>query len=377
MQTEDIKKKGVGLLTMHRVVNFGSVLQAYATQQVLERLGYSCQLIDYQYPNTIHHGDKEKWPVLLNIYRWMMQWIHGRPGKKQADGFRRFREKYLKTTVYYPTYESLQENPPLFDSYLLGSDQTWNVRHIGHDDTFLLSFTDSPNKVSYAASAARSTLPEEYIKAFKKYIPRFKAISVREGNSQQLVLGLTGNKPPVMPDPTLLLNEMDWSRIGRISRFKAKKAPYILVYVLRYSFYPYPLATELIRRIYEKYGYHLVLIRYSMREKLGINDYENLYEGIAPEDFVSLFENASFVVTTSFHGTAFAINHNKPFYAIYDPELADDRIISLLKEVGLEDRAVPIHQSAPVIDSDIDYSRVNARLDEMRNKAFDFLKTNL
>ncbi len=370
-------KKTVGLLTMHRVVNFGSVLQAYATQAVLERLGYSCTIIDYQYPNKMHHGDKEKWPWLVAIYREIMQWLHGRPAKKQHSGFESFREKYLHTAGYYPTYESLQKNPPQFDTFLLGSDQTWNVRHIGHDDTFLLSFTDSKNKVSYAPSAARSTVDGEYIEAFKRYIPQFKAISVREKNTQQLVKGLTGKEPPILPDPTLLLDKEDWKKIGNSARFKVKKSPFILVYVLRYSFYPYPLATKLIKKVYEKYGYHLVIIRYSMREKLGIKDYENLYEGIAPEDFVALFEQASFVVTTSFHGTAFAINNNKPFYAIYDPNLADDRIISLLREVGLEDRAVSIHDAAPEVTDAIDYHAVNIKLDAMRKKACQFLTDNL
>lgn len=370
-------KKNIGLLTMHRVVNFGSVLQAYATQEIVNRLGYSCTIIDYLYPNSIHHGDKEKWAILVGIYRWMMQWVHGCPGKKQEEGFKQFRERYLHTTQYFPTYESLQKKPPQFDTYLLGSDQTWNTRHIGHDDTFLLSFTDSPHKVAYAPSAARNALSKKYVGAFKKYISKFKAISVREKNTQTLIETLLGEKPPIMLDPTLLLTKEDWHQIGNASCFKVKKSPFILVYVLRYSFYPYPLATELIQKIYEKYGYHLVLIRYSMREKLSVHDYENLYEGIAPEDFVYLFEQASFVVTTSFHGTAFAVNNNKPFYAIYNPELADDRIISLLREIGLEDRALSVNQPVPSINDSIDYDSVNQKLDKLRNRAYNFFKQNL
>jgi 4-hydroxy-L-threonine phosphate dehydrogenase PdxA len=114
-----------------------------------------------------------------------------------------------------------------------------------------------------------------------------------------------------------------------------------------------------------------------MREELGIYDYENLYEGIAPEDFVSLFANASFVITTSFHGTAFAINYNKPFYAIYDPDLADDRIISLLRLLGIEDRAVSIHQKLSEVNSRIDYRQVNDKLNSLKNDAFQFLRENL
>lgn len=376
MQTE-ILKKTIGLLTMHRVNNFGSVLQAFALQKVIEKLGYDCVLIDYQYPNNIHPEDKENRSLLLKIIRFIMSLLHGRPDNKMKIGIDKFRTNYFKLSEYYCDYDSLHHNPPSFDTYILGSDQTWNVRHIAHDDSFLLSFVKKGRKISYASSAARKSIAVDYYDSFKYYLSQFDAISVRESNTQKLIECLIGIKPPILLDPTLLLDNMDWHQIAKTSKYQVKKPPYILIYILRYSFYPYPLATEAIRKLYEKYGYHLVIIRYSMRERLGIRDYENLYEGIAPEDFVALFENASFVVTTSFHGTAFAINFNKPFYSIYDPESDDDRIISLLNQLGLQDRGLSIREKVFALHDHIDYSIANNKLNKLRKESLDYLNLNL
>lgn len=369
--------KSIGLLTTHRVYNFGSVLQAFALQKVIERIGFNCTLINYQFPNKIHATDKENRNPFLKVIRYIMSIKHGRPDKKMQMGIDIFRLNNLKMSVYYPDYDSLHQNPPVFDTYVLGSDQTWNVRHIAHDDTFLLSFANKGKKVSYASSAARKTIPQDYYDVFRNNLSQFDAISVRERNTQTLVERLIGIKPPILLDPTLLLDKQDWHHIALKSKYQVKRSPYILVYILRYSFYPYPLATEIIRNLYKKFGYHLVLIRYSMRERLGLRDYENLYEGIAPEDFVALFENASFVVTTSFHGTAFAINYNKPFYTIYDPESDDDRIISLLNQLGLQGRGLSIHENSPILSGDVDYSIANERLNELRKESLDYLNTNL
>lgn len=367
-------KKSIGLLTMHRVINFGSVLQAYATQSVIEKLGHKCTIIDYQYPNAIHPQDADAKSVVLAILRFFMSLLHGFPDVKQRKGFDEFRSNYLNLSEYYPNRESLRSKPPVFDKYVVGSDQTWNVRHTGGDDTFMLAFTSSTEKFSYGSSAARAMVDDEYVESFKGNLKKFKYISVREANTQSLVEKLIGEKVPVVLDPTLLLSDADWNVIANVSKLKIKK-PYILVYVLKYSFYPYPLATQLIRMIHELYKMPVVLIRYSMKEKLGIKgEVTNLYEGISPEDFVWLFQNASFVVTTSFHGTAFSINYQKPFYAIYHPEIEDDRIISLLSLLGIADRGIPIHGSVPAKVDDIDYESVNQRMKSEREKSIRFLK---
>ena len=200
------KGKNIGLLTMHRVYNFGSVLQAFALQKVIEKLGYKCTLIDYQYPNNVHPTDKENKNLILKFIRYILAIKHGRPDKKMRMGIDLFRLNNLKMSDYYPDYDSLHQNPPVFDTYVLGSDQTWNVRHIAHDDTFLLSFVNKGKKVSYASSAARKTIPQDYFDVFKKNLSQFDAISVRERNTQTLVERLIGIKQVSCKEVSLYLS---------------------------------------------------------------------------------------------------------------------------------------------------------------------------
>lgn len=373
MQNREVKKT-VGLLTMHRVVNFGSVLQAYATQVAIEKLGYDCELINYKYPNSIHQGDYSS--VLLRFIRLLMEIRYGFPGYRQRRAFAQFRNKYLKLSKDYPTRESLINDIPTYDTYVVGSDQTWNVRHIGSDDTFLLSFVPKDkHKISYSSSAARRELPQEYIESFKKNLLEFDSISVRESHTQALIGDLINKDVPITLDPTLLLNENDWQIIADTSKLKIKK-PFILVYILKYSFSPYPIATEIIRKVHEQYQMPVVAIRYSARENLGIKDVIDLHEGIGPEDFVWLFMNASFVVTTSFHGTVFSINLKKAFYSIYDSSIEDDRIYSILQLLGAESCGVDISKgfvsSNPIVDDEISKALITER-----EKSIRFLKQNL
>ena len=167
---EDKVMKRIGLLTMHRVINFGSILQAYATQLVVEKFGYDCTIIDYQYPNKIHPQDRVN--LITRVGRFILQLKNGCPYYKQKKEFARFQRNNLKLSRHYSSKRDLQEN---FDSYydavIVGSDQTWNVRHIGEDDSFLLPFvSDDVKKISYASSAARKTLPQKYEKTFKKML---------------------------------------------------------------------------------------------------------------------------------------------------------------------------------------------------------------
>lgn len=373
MQTENMKKK-IGLLTMHRVVNFGSILQAYATQVVIKKLGYDCEIINYQYPNKIHLEDHTSF--LLKVLKVLMEIRYGFPGKKQRRAFRLFREKYLHQSEYFKTRDDLVERVPEYDTYIVGSDQTWNVRHIGSDDTFLLAFVPTDKRrISYASSAARKELPTLYINSFKQHLSAFNAISVREKHTQELIKNLLGKDVPVTLDPTLLLDANEWQLLARNSKLKIK-TPFILVYILKYSFLPYPTATEVIKDVYDKYHLPIVALRYSARENMGIEDVINLHEGVGPEDFLWLFMNASYVITTSFHGTAFSLNFRRPFYAIYNSSIEDDRIYSLLHLLGAESCGVDVckgYQSAKPVD----YDKISQTLISERNKSISFLKSNL
>lgn len=365
--------KKVGLLTMHRVFNYGSILQAYATQTIIESLGFICDVIDYQYPNKIHKCGKFD---IHQFIGFLLQLKQGFPELRRRKKFRRFYKKYFHLTQYYPTKESLERNPPIEDVYIVGSDQTWNTRHIKDDSTFLLSFVpEGKRKLSFSSSAARLSYSSDFSSMFKKYVSEFSAISVREKNTQSMVQKLLNRKVPVTLDPTLMLNQSGWEKMVSNASLHISE-PYILVYVLKYSFNPYPLVTKIIRQIYQQTRLHVVCIRYSAREKLGISNATYYNESISPEDFVYLFKNASYVVTTSFHGTAFSVTFNKRFFSIVKPDSTDDRIMSLLNMLGIPERGISEDKDLSN-HLDIDYTLVNQKLDEERNKTISYLRDNI
>lgn len=368
-------KKKIGLLTMHRVVNFGSILQAYATQFVIENLGYDCEIINYQYPNKIHSVNNHAKPW-LKVARFLMQLRFGFPRRKQNRAFRLFRDKYLHQSEYFENRDVLLERVAEYDTYVVGSDQTWNVRQIGVDDTFLLSFAPiGKRRLSYASSAAAKELPSVYVNSFKQHLSAFDAISVREKHTQELIKSLLGKEALITLDPTLLLDADDWQILATKSKLKIK-TPFILVYILKYSFLPYPTATKVIKEVYDKYHLPIVALRYSAREDMGIKDVVNLYEGVGPEDFLWLFMNASYVITTSFHGTAFSLNFKKPFYAIYNSSIEDDRIYSLLHLLGAESCGIDVCKDYQILEP-VDYDKVSQTLSLERSKSISFLKHNL
>lgn len=367
----------VGLLTMHRVVNFGSVLQAYATQVAIEKLGYDCTIIDYKYPNDFHEKPKG---VSYRVYDFAKSILQGFPRQKQIRGINNFIDKNLKLSeVSYCDRESLKKNAPKFDKYVVGSDQTWNTTYTKGDDIFLLNFVDSSEKIAYASCAAHTSVESCFESLFKDNLNKFKSISVRDSNTKSFVKNILGLDVPIVLDPTLLLDQSDWNVVAQQSNLhELIKGKYILVYILSYSFNPYPFVTDVIRQIYKEIGLPVVIIRYAMRKRLGVQIEKNFYEGISPEDFVWLFSNASFVVTTSFHGTAFAINYDKPFYAIYNSKLQDNRIKSLLQLLGCEQFGISVNSDIPQYFANYTNNEIlRSKLTLERTQSIEFLKIAL
>ena len=318
---------------MHKVLNYGSALQAYALQHVIETMGYDVEIIDYIYPNEYHKLFVKKLNYFRRLASFAIDMIKGFPRKNKTREFEKFYKENLKLTQTYNTKEELHNNPPKYDVYITGSDQVWNPNSIHEDTSFMLSFTDSPNKVAFSASFAKGELPEQYKQLYANELRKYKQIFVRESRGAELVDSLIGYKPEVVLDPTLLLTGDEWREFANKSRINIKY-PYILVYVLGYSFNVYPYIYDLIRYFQKKLGMQLIVLnmRKQYAQKLSnkkIIDNANVY------DFVRLFADASMVITDSFHGTAFSLNLNVPFYSVVNNiENADSRISDLLTSVN-------------------------------------------
>ena len=332
--------KRIGIITMHKPISYGSALQSYALQKKIEDFGYEVELIDYRYPNELHYTkDGSIKGCIRSVISFVINMLWGFPNIKKRKKFDIFYNKFYKTSAYYPTAESLKENPPIYDLYITGSDQVWNPKFIKQDSSFLLSFvSDDKPKISYASSFATTVIPEGALSMYKENLSRYQAITVRESSGVTLVKELIGRDAKHVCDPTLLLSKEEWESISELSEYKIGEEPYILVFMLCYSFNPYPQARNVIHQIQKTLGIRTIYLDGQKHDLFEPNS--KIVKSAGPLDFIKLIKNAQYVITDSFHGTIFSNIFNKPFTAIVKSGNVDSRIVSLLKEIGNEECAV-------------------------------------
>lgn len=345
--------KSIGIITIHKINNYGSVFQAYALQKVCEDMGYRVEIIDYTFPN-IHHQNNNfakvadtqpkepRWIKLLFAYALL----------KQHRGIANFVHKYQHlSSLTYNSPEELKSNPPQYDIYMTGSDQLWNPRHCNGDPAFMLHFASNESlKISYAASIGANDIPKDLYPLYKELLDRYKYISVRETSGVDVIRKVTGKKVTTVLDPTLLLDKNEWNKITTPKRLVQKK--YILCYFLNYSFNAFPYVDELADYIQKQTGYEIVRVA-RPPHKLKFN-HTTYMVGASPEDFLALVRDAEIVLTTSFHGTAFAVNYGKPLISIVeDRNASDSRQVSLLNCLGLMKQVLSISDDFPSFESSI------------------------
>ncbi len=367
--------KTIGIITMHKVLNYGSALQAWATQEYLNKIGFQATLIDYIYPNKEHL--KNKIPIWLKIIRFIKNLKEGFPLEKKKKRFNSFWDKNYQLSQLYETKEKLHSTPPVYDLYLVGSDQVWNYDYIKDDTSFFLSFVRQGEKMSYASSFSKNVLSNENKQKLKFLLKDFKALSVRESNGVKIIDELFPNKCYLSLDPTLLLNKEDYTPLIKQSQIAIKES-FILVYILNYAFNPYPYATKFIEKAAKDTGFKVVCLDFSSRQNLKVKNMVHLHDSVGPCEFLWLFANASLIITTSFHGTAFAINFEKPFYSIVNNENSgDDRMKSLIEQCEVTDRMIRIEEMIDNINTKINKESIRQKLNILRKDSYDYLRTNI
>jgi len=368
----------IGIITIHKINNYGSVLQAYALQRVCERLGYRVEIIDYDFPNKYHHENSyaSKNKAQPSEPRWIKA-LFALALIRQHKGMANFVARHQNLSPNsYRSPESLATNPPQYDIYITGSDQLWSPRHCKGDPAFMLHFApDNALKISYAASIGSNSIPKQLQESYRTLLSRYAHISVRESSGVGLIETVAGKQASVVLDPTLLLNREEWDAIA-IRRQLVKK-PYILCYFLNYSFNAFPFVEDFAERIRRQTGFEIVHVaRPPHRLQLRNTKYRI---GATPEEFLTLVRDAELVLTTSFHGTAFAINFGRPVFSIVeDKNAADSRQADLLRKLKLDDNIVSVMDCFP----EPSIARYNTEaeqscLDSLRTDSLNFLKKAL
>lgn len=328
----------VGILTFHDGINHGAFMQAFSTYQFLLQNGYDVEIINYK--NKKHHINELKSLLLVRNPARVMRNI------KKIMAFKRAHKK-MKLDSLVLNIKKLKLD---YDFIVIGSDIVWNYEFklLGSDPIYFGENLDNARLVSYAASfgsvSIESTRPDFVVNGLLK----FKAISVRDENSVSIVESITANKPPVVLDPTFLIDTNEHEIEAKID------ADYLLIYAYNLRDKEISSTIDFAR----KNNLRIVSIGYntSWADK-NINS-------LGPFEWLGYFKAASFVVTSTFHGTIFALKYEKNFCTSLNNNIAN-KVSTLINKLGLTDHLVNNSDVGKVLERAIDYNDVNLRLKPM------------
>ena len=372
---KNIEMKSVGIITKHRIYNYGSFMQAYATQRAIEKMGYEATLIDYQYPNPFH----ATYPSLKDqIRHWannvMKNLLPGRLGTSLARKYQDAFDTYYHLTNKYPTQKSIMDNPPNFDIYVVGSDQLWRPAFTNGDGAFFADFAPKgKKKVSYASSFGCLKIEESFKDEYTRMLGAFDELSVREESGISIIKELTGRDAHLVLDPSLLLQADEWRHIKNASGVRGR---YVFCYGMIDIDYVNRVAKELIG------NEDMAIVRTNGNFFDYFNKDIHYILDCGPLEWLDLIDNADLVLAGSFHGTAFSIQFHKPFLSVLSgEENQDSRQINLLNLLKLQKNLLYVGDEnfssiAPNMYG-INWDEVDSVLNRYREDSISYLRNSL
>lgn len=391
---ENNKIKKTAIVSCYFQHNYGSMLQAYATQMALDKLGYENETIDvsgfYKEINRAKILYFIKAALTSNflitkfgrakniVIRKLKKNSYTRSAEVRDDAFRRFEKAQFKMSPSYKSKKELSNNCSGYKAVLVGSDQLWLPGNIVAD-YFTLNFVpEKINTIAYATSFGQSCLPKNIEKLAKVFLRKIKFISVREESGVRIINNLTGRKVPVVCDPTLLFDGNDWMIIQE--KVPIIDGEYIFVYLLGDN----PLHREFVTRLKKETGLKVVSLPHIdeyVEEDEVCSDIK-LYD-IDPGQFLNLIRNAKYVCTDSFHCTAFSIQYEKTFFTFRrfsnkNKQSTNSRLVTLFNMTGIKDRLIVGNENIKeILTIKTDYSIVRERLKQKIEESYKFLTAAL
>lgn len=357
----------VGIITFHSSLNYGAVLQAYALSECLKSLGHEAFFIDYQ-PDYRTKQFQWSWAYCgLNPVNIIYPLLRKRFGA--------FTSEYLSVTSrQYRTIEELVADPPEADAYICGSDQIWNPDRSHLDPAYFLTFAPKGiRRIAYAASFGKKEMKQTECHRIAPYLKDFDYLSVREASAVRIVNDACGKQAEHVLDPTLLIDNYD-----SVETHSPVKNRYVLVVNLQNN--------SLLRRTADFVGRELQLPKVVVNNcsrKVWQLPGKRVFPG--PGGYLALFRNADYIVTNSFHGTAFSLVFDKPF--IITPLSGNKserniRITGLLESTELSDYFLEMFSQSRIRKImasvlDLDWALVRKRLHKLRQDSLRFLRESL
>lgn len=362
----------VGVLTFHHVYNYGALLQAYATQSVLEEAGYDAEIINVRpfRRDVPEVASKPRW--LRPVFRMGRALGLVRVSQKTAE-FDRFRNELLKASRPYRTVADYLDGESDVQGVVVGSDQVWDPRYGKRAcDTYLLSgITRNITRVSYAACCGSEMARIENLGAYRDEIRNFDALSVRDVFTQSAIMQAAGVVSELVVDPTLLI---DWEGVAR-GRGCAAEVPEEFVFYYGFS----PNGDEAVRQLSGDYGIPVVGV--GMENDVGNADGISLLDGVGPLNWVELVRRSRFVVTKSFHGVMFALKFGKSVLVVPANERSASRLQDAATRFGIEKALVgageqvgDVHERLTGVDWDATALKVSEAVEGSRTFLIDALR---
>lgn len=371
--------KKIALISFVENLNYGGTLQAYALEKYIENAyeDISCEYIKYvkkQGKATIvwfcrkilytllRKDDTPSWTIkeYTNLVKNMLLEKNNSNMKENEKLFQQFWE--LSKYSSYMSRKELFDNELDYDLYIVGSDQVWNCGRLDLDTTYLLDFVkDNEKKASYAPSLSLKSIPEKYRKKYIKYLSSFKYLSCREKAGAKVIKELIDRDVKNVLDPVFLLSKHEWEMVENIPMNMRDKCNFIVVYILDES----EILTSYAKTYAESMGMEIVYIYGDLSKN----------ECVGPSEWLWYLRNAKMIFTNSFHGTAFSIIFNVPFWVEVPQkdffQVSSDRIFDVLKLFELEERLVEKYIMEPE-NRDI-FKRTNIILKNKREEAMQYI----
>ena len=380
----------VGLAVVTYTINYGTFLQAFATQTIVRKLGYDTEILNIE--SVIDDVSKARKKYFLKqifnlselkSYRHTISSIIAKKLNKQYRSFMAERERcfleFCKNNFSIGkkcnSWQGLSEHCKDFDSILVGSDQLWRPANIA-GNFYTLNFVPlEMNKISYATSFGLKEIRKYQRKAATDFLNRINHLSTREASGAKIIKYLTGREAKVVCDPTLLLDKNDWNSF--LQQEPIIRDDYILVYLLSNS----KEHRQYIKKLSEMTSCKIVGILHGAGYIRGDENFvDEAPASVGPFEFLNLIKHAKYVCTDSFHGCVFSTVFEKNYYVFKrfsdkDKMSTNTRVTNLLDKFELTDRLIESYDNIQL--DPIDYAKVNQRVDSFKKYSMSYLLDSL
>jgi len=363
-------------------LNYGATLHGYAFQQVLHRKGVNSVVIDY-FPKAVD-GDNLKYPILnkergrtiAKLVAIKLNWLIGFiPNIRRFKKFQQFIQRNIITTETRYDYESLLKTEKIdnldIDIFVCESDVIWKVTgNNSIDENFFLGFPAARNarKVAYAPTLSSKQLSDKLLLTFKELVGTFDAVSAREEAGADYLRKEMGIDVPTVLDPTLLLDATDYDRIC----IKPKEEKYLLIYNVTSN--DVAMVNEGIRYAKEKGLEVIEVSNYALNQLITPH---KVKVGVGIEEWIGFIKYADIIITNSFHGFCFSVIYQKDVF-LFQRDNSDYKMQNIADIMGMSDRLIPFdNKKIPSENPQIDWTSVNGRLKNLRDKSQTFINENI